>query len=101
MQPKRPFTDPLFSRALVGLAGGGVLLVALALAGLIGCGGTSDAPVPPPDRYGPVRVACPAALGRAVVKTYARNWEGQTEGRVEVVPYDPRTEAPPDGVDAW
>jgi multiple sugar transport system substrate-binding protein len=96
MQWKSPGTRLLFSLALLGLAGGGGLVFLLALSG---CGGPPDSAAPPPPTFGRVRVACPPEVGRAVVKTYARGWEGQTSGEVVVVPYDQRAGGRPD-VDA-
>jgi multiple sugar transport system substrate-binding protein len=97
MQWKSPGPGALFSLALLGLAGGGGLVFLVALAG---CGGAPDSAAPPPT-FGRVRVACPPEVGPAVVKTYARGWEGQTSGEVVIVPYDPRGGAPPPEADAW
>jgi ABC-type glycerol-3-phosphate transport system substrate-binding protein len=72
----------------------------LTLLGLAGCGGGSEPTEPPPPTYGRVRVACPQALGKEVVKTYGRNWEAQTKGTIEIVPYDPSQADPPDA-DLW
>ena len=77
-----------------------VALFFLMLLGLAGCLGTSDTPEPPRPKYGRVRVACPDDLGKNVVKTYGRNWEAQTDGQIEIVPYDPRRADPPDA-DVW
>jgi multiple sugar transport system substrate-binding protein len=72
----------------------------LASVGLTGCGGQTGTVEPLPPQFGRVRVACHAALSEAVVKPYARNWEGQTGGELEIVPYDPGATDPPDA-DVW
>jgi ABC-type glycerol-3-phosphate transport system substrate-binding protein len=79
-----------------------LLAAFLFLGGLIavsGCGDTAGTVAPQPT-FGRVRVACPESLGKDIVKRFARNWERQTKGTVEIVPYDPRQDDRPDNVDA-
>src|SRR5262245_14545723 len=80
-------------------------LIALAFAGLGGCGKDANQTVELAKKFKgqTVVVACPDARTRAIVEQESLGWSQRTGARVEVVDYDPAAEAGPSrtAADVW
>jgi ABC-type glycerol-3-phosphate transport system substrate-binding protein len=66
----------------------------------LGCRRVAPPPPPPPHQGVNVRVACPAGLPAALVRSHARAWSARQQATVEVRPYTASPEEVP-GADVW